>query len=377
MIDEDTVPNGREKQNGGNAVVQRTEKRHSAVDAAFHLASNLDRYRHADPERLRRYLVEAAATNRLAVAWEPSEDGRTVIGFALWATVPDDVDRTLRHTSDPANAPLSLRPTDWAGGSNLWLLDILASTLGAGSSVLKAFRQIAETRAFNVHPAAAVSVVPGSLERLMGLASSDGSTATSKRASARAKGTPVAIDTERLVLASLSSDDAPVLCKWMADPRVTVGLLQTARIVDLDQAQSFIAAFDDHVAYLLGIRSKDGRLLGFLMAHIDAHQRSATVSIVLGERGSLRRHVGEEAVRALMDWLFTVRGVEKIIMQVAASNRVVIDWISPIIRLEARLIKELRGLDGARVDMLRFGTLREEWPDVKAASIERTIGRHP
>jgi cytolysin-activating lysine-acyltransferase len=75
---------------------------------------------------------------------ERSEDGGqeggvlVPVAVALWARVSDAVDKALSENLDQ---PVRLRPADWAGGDNIWLMAVA----GDRRAVPKFLEQLAET----------------------------------------------------------------------------------------------------------------------------------------------------------------------------------------------------------------------------------------
>jgi cytolysin-activating lysine-acyltransferase len=76
---------------------------------------------------LRTFVLPAIVNNQFLLAQlrHQEKKGALAAGVALWASVSDDVDKRLR--ADPAQR-LNLSFNDWKGGSNLWLVDLVAPT---------------------------------------------------------------------------------------------------------------------------------------------------------------------------------------------------------------------------------------------------------
>lgn len=101
----------------------------------------------------------------------------------------------------------------------------------------------------------------------------------------------------------------------------------------------------------------------------------AAISVVIGDERSTRKGTGEETARALIDWLFGPRGLDKVFARVLASNSICTAWIGSRLSLEGRLRRHVLPPDGNREDILLYGLLKEDWPRLRAGSVARTIAK--
>jgi cytolysin-activating lysine-acyltransferase len=62
--------------------------------------------------------------------------------------------------------PIRLKSEEWASGSQIWLLDIVAPTQKAASSVLASFNQISKTGDVRLHPMVTRQVDPELLKQM-------------------------------------------------------------------------------------------------------------------------------------------------------------------------------------------------------------------
>ena len=193
------------------------------------------------------------------------------------------------------------------------------------------------------------------------------------------RGPDLEIPTRRFILRSLDRTGAGPLRRWMASERINDALAQAPRELSEASAHAYIERFDNRTEFLLGIWTRDeaeARLLGFYTLHIDPCHRVLTVSLAIGEEDALNQAVAVETARALVDWAFGGAGLEKVVAQVAETNRLTADWLGTRMQLEGRLRDEIRNSDGTgRVTVLRFGLLKSDWAAVRERSIRRQAER--
>lgn len=73
--------------------------------------------------------MEPLIRDRIAIArptkYEPGML-TDVAGFAVWASVSEEVDLKIRDQIKAGTFPIRLKPEDWQSGSINWLLDVIA-----------------------------------------------------------------------------------------------------------------------------------------------------------------------------------------------------------------------------------------------------------
>jgi cytolysin-activating lysine-acyltransferase len=103
------------------------------------------RYRNLSLGALRAQVLPAVANNQYFIGRVRRQggDGAVAAGLAIWASVSDEVDRRLRADPKP---PLKLAPAEWKSGPNLWLIDLVAPSVLAGSILRDLDAKIAKGR---------------------------------------------------------------------------------------------------------------------------------------------------------------------------------------------------------------------------------------
>ena len=173
---------------------------------------------------------------------------------------------------------------------------------------------------------------------------------------------------EHIMLRDYHSDDAASVHEWANDPE-TVRYL-SARYW-MPQSQTDAADFVDHAmragtngAFFVIASRENGAYVGQIdLFSINWRLRSAEMAIVLGNEAARGRGVGGEAVGLMLRYAFTMLGLERVELEVAAENE-------RAIRCYRRAGFQAEGVkrhafmvDGKYSDLVVMGVLAEEWRD--------------
>ena len=123
-----------------------------------------------------RLLGEPLKRNRVALAFQANDEPphrRSLAGVAIWASVSEAVDASIRAQIADGVFPVRLAPDDWASGEINWLLDVIAPSRDAGTKVLANLSQVITGPTLHIHPVVRRLVDVGALEKI-GLVSSGG-----------------------------------------------------------------------------------------------------------------------------------------------------------------------------------------------------------
>ncbi len=127
------------------------------------------RYRTQMLGDLQHLVLDPMLKDRVAVAYrEKKEDSPAadMAGFAIWASVSEDVDARLRDQVSNGVFPIRLRPEDWNSGNINWLLDVIAPDSATIATVIGNFRQVAKEGELRLHPLISRLVDPETLEKM-------------------------------------------------------------------------------------------------------------------------------------------------------------------------------------------------------------------
>lgn len=137
---------------------------------------HLPRYRHLPLGELQPMVLEPLIRDRLAIAQPRAPEKpelADIAGFAIWASVSDEVDAKIREQITAGVWPVRLAPEDWTSGQINWLLDVIAPDRKVAGLVLANFRQVVKGGELRLHPLVTKLVEPEVLEKLGGGATQD------------------------------------------------------------------------------------------------------------------------------------------------------------------------------------------------------------
>ena len=136
----------------------------------------LPRYRHQTLADLQPLVLEPLIRDRIAIA-QPKGNNHTalvdIVGFAIWASVSDEVDLKIREQIKTGTFPIRLKAEDWNSGPVNWLLDVIAPDRKATGQVIAHFRQGVKEGDLRIHPMVAGLVDEDMRGKMMGRGSED------------------------------------------------------------------------------------------------------------------------------------------------------------------------------------------------------------
>ncbi len=142
----------------------------AAVGQVVLALSSTPRYRQLPFSDLQALVLDPLLRDRVAIANARHEDGTPIVGgiagIAFWASVSPEVDAKIREQVAAGVFPVRLKSEEWASGPQIWLLDIVAPTQKAASSVLASFNQIAKSADVRLHPMVTRQVDPELLKQM-------------------------------------------------------------------------------------------------------------------------------------------------------------------------------------------------------------------
>ncbi len=116
----------------------------------------LPRYRAQTLGDLSHLVLEPLIRDRIAIAYaggagqeKPLDD---VAGFAIWASVSEEVDARIREQIRAGVFPVRLKAEDWTSGTINWLLDVIAPDAATTARVIANFKQVVKQGALRLHP---------------------------------------------------------------------------------------------------------------------------------------------------------------------------------------------------------------------------------
>ena len=127
------------------------------------------RYRAQMLGDLQHLVLDPMLKDRLAFAYPGKSDQQIapdMTGFAIWASVSEDVDARIREQIRNGVFPIRLKPEDWNSGDKNWLLDVIAPDTKTVRTVIANFRQVIKEGELHLHPLISRLVDAESLEKM-------------------------------------------------------------------------------------------------------------------------------------------------------------------------------------------------------------------
>lgn len=129
----------------------------------------LPRYRHQTLGDLQHLVLEPLIRDRIAIAYPGDKDRNAlsdVVGFAIWASVSEEVDAEIRQQIKAGVFPIRLKAEAWNSGSINWLLDVIAANRKLTASVIANLKQVVKEGNLRLHPLVTRLVDPETLEKM-------------------------------------------------------------------------------------------------------------------------------------------------------------------------------------------------------------------
>ena len=132
------------------------------------------RYRTQTLSDLNHLVLEPILHDRIAIAYPGKPGGSTtegiaatdMSGFAIWASVSEEVDAKIREQISNGVFPIRLKSDEWNSGKINWLLDVIAQDQKTIASVIANFRKVAAEGDLRLHPLISRMVDPETLQKM-------------------------------------------------------------------------------------------------------------------------------------------------------------------------------------------------------------------
>lgn len=129
----------------------------------------LPRYRSQMLADLQHLVLDPMLNDRLAIAYSGKQQEDPVAdmaGFAIWASVSEEVDARIREQIANGVFPIRLKTDEWNSGDINWLLDVIAQDRKMTANVIANFRQVVKDGELRLHPMISRLIDKESLEKM-------------------------------------------------------------------------------------------------------------------------------------------------------------------------------------------------------------------
>lgn len=153
------------------------------------------------------------------------------------------------------------------------------------------------------------------------------------------------------------------MAAWFEDPSVLAGLNLPEGGITTRNLRDYIADFDNHRKFILGIFVKPHlRLIGFYQIDVNIPHRVAQLSAIIGDKDYRGLEDHNWLTDLLVDEFFTNRMVEKFVARVLANNyKALWSMKNSSFDFEAVLREDNLMPNGKRVDIVQFRRLKSGW----------------
>ncbi|EAQ01556.1 rzcC protein, putative [Pseudooceanicola batsensis HTCC2597] len=113
------------------------------------------RYRAQMLADLQHIVLDPMLQDRIAIAYPGKKDQSgeaDMAGFAIWASVSEEVDARIREQIANGVFPVRLKSDEWNSGNINWLLDVIAPNRSTITTVIANFRQVVKDGELHLHP---------------------------------------------------------------------------------------------------------------------------------------------------------------------------------------------------------------------------------
>ena len=167
----------------------------------------------------------------------------------------------------------------------------------------------------------------------------------------------------KVTLRFLEFDDIDTLYSWESDIELSIWSGWTSP----SSRAAFRHKFEQRITkpekdlMMLGIEF-EGRLVGYVqLALIDHYEQRAAVGVLVGEKSMWGRGIASTALRILLDYAFTVKGLARVYAEVYSFNQRSLRLMERIGFQKEGILRQHEIHNGVRQDMHVFGMLKSEF----------------
>ncbi len=178
------------------------------------------------------------------------------------------------------------------------------------------------------------------------------------------------IQGEKVYLSPMHSDDIEKLTEWLSDLEISRGLSMASQIFTLESGRASLQSVDSDFFSI--VTREDDRLIGACgYWNTDVTQRQSEVIIMIGERNSLGKGYGTDAMDLLLEFGFNIRNLHSIRLRVYSFNERGIRSYEKCGFKHAGRFREAGRINDEYYDEINMDILEHEYRALKA---ERKAG---
>ena len=174
------------------------------------------------------------------------------------------------------------------------------------------------------------------------------------------------LKSERLILRAMTRDDLPRLCEFNNDLEVELAgggdppIPQTLARLEAEFDQNVTKGGRDGSGFAI---EADGKFIGqCALFNLQETDRTCELGIAIGDKAYWGQGYGREAIKLLLDYAFRLRNLHKVYLRVNGTNERAIRAYRACGFVEEGRWRAHSWSNGAYVDVVCMGILRDEWP---------------
>ncbi len=180
------------------------------------------------------------------------------------------------------------------------------------------------------------------------------------------------ISNDRLRLRAMRRADLPLFVSWLNDPQVIEGLIHYIPL-SLEDEEAWYESMrkrprEEH-PLMIEIRTAKGwePIGNCSLMDIDWRVRQAEFGIVIGAKQHWNRGFGTSALKLMLKHGFHTLNLNRIYLRVHATNQRAIRSYEKAGFVREGTLRQAHYHDGAYVDVIFMGVLRDEWEESRDA----------
>ena len=168
---------------------------------------------------------------------------------------------------------------------------------------------------------------------------------------------------EKIYLSPRNSEDVEIFTKWLNDFKVTDGIGRSRLLINLNSEKEYLEKINDNTVYSFVIVTlEEDKMIGTIsLEKIDYINRAATLGIFIGDEKYRGKHIGEEAIKLILDYGFNYLNLNNIKLTVLEFNKRAIACYKKCGFKEMGKIRQAYYLNGRYYDEILMDILKEEF----------------
>lgn len=167
---------------------------------------------------------------------------------------------------------------------------------------------------------------------------------------------------DRVYLSPIDKEDCELYTKWVNDTEVTLGTLQTERIIDVNEERQVLERLSKGGTTFAIVDMETDKAIGFLgLPNLDYVNRSSSLAITIGEKSYWNKGYGREAVELLLDYGFSILNLHSINLTVYSFNKGAIQSYKKCGFKEVGIYREAKIICGEKYNKIVMDILSHEY----------------